>query len=130
MNLRAILRKLSPDDIKRAVRLGVLERRRESLQTRLDSVLKEMASLEGNGNGSAAPKKRGRRKGYKLSLATRRKMAEGQRRRHLAKGKTEAPKPERKTRKLSAAGRAAISAAAKARWERARQAKGTAAATS
>ncbi len=121
---RNILCKLSVEDIRRAIRYGVLERRRESLQGRLDAVMKEMASLDGNG---AAPvrkprKMRSRRKGYKLSAATRRKMSESAKRRYAGKGKPEAPKAGRKPRKLSAAGRTAISAASKARWEKMRAA--------
>jgi len=69
MNLRAILRRLTLDEIKRAVRYGILERRREALQGKLDAVLKEMAALEGNGTASK-PGRRGMRKANKLNPPT------------------------------------------------------------
>lgn len=96
---RDVLRKLTPEGIKLAIRYGVLERRRESLQGRLDTVLKEMAKLEGNGaprtrqtpsKASPAPV---RRKRKRLSRATKMKMAASARKRWaLAKGKTEPAK--------------------------------------
>lgn len=64
---------------------------------------------------SSAPAKRARRK---MSAATRKAMAEGQRKRWAAaKGESQAPKaPKKPKRKLSAEGRAAIVAALKKRW--------------
>ena len=120
---RAVLRKLTPAVIKEAlalraktVRLEAMAARRQKLMAALAVIDREMAKLDGATTASTTRLRR-----WKLSKATRRKMSEAAKRRY-AKAQPGAPTPERKVRKLSAAGRAAISAAAKARWERVRAA--------
>lgn len=140
---RNVLRKLTVEDIRHAVRYGALERRRESLQGRLDSVLKEMAALEGSGRASAPVRRRGPgrppkaenapRKWKPFSAATRRKMALAQRARwdkvkarKAIGAKPEEAKPERKTRRkwrMSAEGRQRIADAARRRWAAVKAAK-------
>jgi len=128
MNLRTILKSASLEDLQAALRYqrthgkrDKLEAERTDLQRQLGRVEKKLAALDGNGAQAVSkPGRRGRRKGFKVSASTRRKMSEAAKRRYV---KADAPTPERRVRKLSAAGRAAISAAAKKRWELARQAK-------
>jgi hypothetical protein len=93
----------------------------EAQKTRIDTQIAELRSLLTGGSTEAPstseppmPKRR------KMSAATRKAMAEGQRRRWAAsKGAAEGPVPQvapKPKRKFSAAGRKAISAAMKKRW--------------
>ena len=130
MNLRSLLERYSVDELKAAIKLRGQHGKVEALEAKRDALLKQVARIDrqlskldgasGNGAATTASKpvrKQGRRKGYKLSPATRNRMRIAALKRYGNKAKAvEAPKPDRKRRKLSAAGRAAISAAAKARW--------------
>jgi hypothetical protein len=99
----------------------------EFQKTQLDHQIAELKSmLAGNSTPSAAtPSETGKRK--RFSLATRRKMAAAQRARYakLKQGSepTQAESAKPKKRKLSAAGRKAISIAAKKRWRAIKAAK-------
>jgi hypothetical protein len=104
-----------------------LERRREKLAKAMTKLDRQIAKLSG-GNGSvAAPARRGRKpgrkKGYTLSAATRRKMSEAAKRRYAGGAKSEAPAAAgKRTRKpFSAETRAKMAAAQKARWAKAKK---------
>ena len=78
----------------------------EQQQHRLDAQIAELRTLRTGGNETVPVSRRPRRK---MSTATRKAMAEGQRKRWAAsKAQSEAKAPKAKMRKLSAAGRAAI----------------------
>ncbi len=101
----------------------------EEQKSRIDTEIAELrAMIAPSSNGSHSTEKpAGRRK---MSGATRKAMAEGQRRRWASKSPVEAQAPATMPkRKLSAAGKAAIVAALKKRWasKRAEAAKTTAA---
>src|SRR5688572_25300990 len=107
-------------------RVARLKRKREKLAKKMALLDRQIAQLSG-GNGSvAAPARRGRklgrkpgrRKGYTLSAATRRKMSEAAKRRYAGGSKSEAPAAARKrTRKpFSAETKAKMALAQKARW--------------
>jgi len=92
----------------------------EAEKKRIDSKIAELRALRTGGpaESAAAPDapKQHRRK---MSAATRKAMAEGQRRRWAASKVASAGAPEvvsKPKRKLSAAGRKAIGAATKKRW--------------
>jgi hypothetical protein len=94
----------------------------EGFEARKVTVDKQIAQVRQllNGHGPVAantsePQKQPRRK---MSVATRKRMAEAQRKRWAAKSDAEAASETRAKpkRKLSAAGRAAIVAALKKRW--------------
>jgi hypothetical protein len=127
--VRAIA-KLTPAQLRhlltkaKAPNSGTLERLERARDRHLAAARKlerRIAELSG-GNGSApsAPRGRkpGRRKGYKLSAATRGKMPEAAKRRYAGNGKTEAAPPAgKRTRKLfTAETRAKMAAAQQARW--------------
>jgi len=140
MNLRTILKSVSIEDLRRFLReqpklekLQRLEDERHKLKSALAKVEVKISKIDlDHENGSAVkipkakgPGKRGRRKGFKVSAATRRKMSEAARKRYAGKSKTEleAKMPRKhKPHKMSAAGRASIAAAQRARWERIRAA--------
>src|SRR3954454_14019045 len=86
----------------------------EEQKRRLDEQIAELRAMQSGAPAiPAAPKAR-----RKMSAATRKAMAEGQRRRWAAKTLPEAEtkQPKKPKRKLSAAGRANIVAAVKKRW--------------
>ena len=87
----------------------------EQKKRRLDAQIAELRTLRPGGNETVPVSRRPRRK---MSAATRKAMAEAQRKRWAAlKGESVTEKaPKRAKRKLSAAGRAAIVAALKKRW--------------
>ncbi len=102
-------------------KLERLERVRDRHLAAAKKLERQIAKLSG-GNGSApsAPRGRkpGRRKGYKLSAATRRKMSEAVKRRYAGGTKSGAPASvEKRTLKpFSPETRAKMAAAQKARW--------------
>ena len=118
-----LLRRLSLSDLKAAIkhksqfgRVEALESKKETLLKQVAKLDKKLAKLGSNGAASPTPRKR---RSWKLSLATRRKMAEAARKRWAkAGGKTEAAPKKRRT--LSAATRQKMAAAAKARWAKAK----------
>jgi len=126
MNLKALLKRYTVNQLKEAIRLKaqagrveVLEAKKTTLLKQVQKIDRQLSKLNGNGATTAKP---GGKRGYKLSASTRAKMRASALKRH-AKNKPKAPKTARKTRKLSAAGRAAISTAAKARWAKVRGAQ-------
>ncbi len=129
MNLKGLLKRYTVEQLQEAVRLRARLGRVEALEAKKSALMKQVAKIDrklSKLNGStvtATTPGKPRRKRWKLSAATRRKMSEAAKRRYAGKSKPDAPKPKPKKRTLSAAGRAAISAAAKARWERIRSAK-------
>ena len=100
----------------------------EAQKAEIDSQIAELKSmLDGGSKETAAmPSETGTGKRKKFSLASRRKMAAAQRARYAKlRGEaepTEAATTKRK-HKMSAAGRKAISAAAKKRWKAIKAAK-------
>jgi len=92
---RRLLRRFSVEDLRAAIRqkgnldkVTALERKREKLQKALSRIDRKLARLNGV-NGSPrkpakakGPGKRGRRRGFKVSAATRRKMRLAALRRH------------------------------------------------
>src|SRR5688572_26073351 len=110
-------------------RVARLKRKREKLAKKMAMLDRQIAQLSG-GNGSLdTPARRGRkpgrRKGYTLSAATRRKMSEAAKRRYAGGSKSEAPASTgKRTRKpFSAETKAKMALAQKARWAKV---KGTA----
>jgi len=107
-----------------AGKLERLERLRDRHLAAAKKLERQIAALSGSNGSIATPARRGRkpgrRKGYTLSAATRRKMSEAAKRRYAGKGKPEAApveeKPRAKRRAFSAEARAKMAAAAKARW--------------
>ena len=126
MNLRSLLNRYSVDQLKEALRLRSAYGRTQALEEKKTALLKQVAKIDrklaklNGGNGADTDSrlgKQGRKKGYKLSAATRRKMSEAAKRRYASKGNTEAPSAGKKKRKpMSAETRAKMAAAAKARW--------------
>ena len=109
-----------------------LERQREKLVGALAKLDRQIAGLS-RGNGSAtAParraRKRGRRKGYKLSAATRNRMRIAALKRYGKKSEATASAPAagKKTRKpFSAETKARMAASQKARWAKKKEAATT-----
>ena len=99
----------------------------EEQKRRLDEQITELRGmLSGTPTASsAAPESAEKRPRRKMSAATRKAMAEGQRKRWAAKAQSapEAAMVSEPKRKLSAAGRAAIVAALKKRWAAKKAAK-------
>ena len=146
--LRSLVRalgKLSPAQIKQLIskaksapsddRLQKLERERDKHLAAAKMLERQIAKLAG-GNGAVAAlarrgRKPGRKKGYKLSAATRRKMSEAAKRRYAGKGKAAAApvedRPKAMRRAFSAEARAKMAAAAKARWAKVKASAETAA---
>jgi hypothetical protein len=96
-----------------------LERQRDQLLRQASKLDRKIAKMSG-GNGTVITatrrrRKPGRRKGFKVSAATRRKMSEAAKRRNAGNGKVAAP-AGKKRRTMSAATLAKMAAAAKARW--------------
>jgi hypothetical protein len=133
---RKLLKRLTPAIIEQAIaeraRLLKSERlaeKRRKLMTALALVDAEMAKLEGEpvrrrGPGrppKAETEKRGRRKGYKLSAATRKKMRLAALRRY-GKVKPETPKAEKRTRVFSPEAREKMAEAARRRWAKVKEA--------
>jgi hypothetical protein len=87
----------------------------EAQKRRIDDQISELRGMRSGSPAQAASAKEPRRK---MSAATRRAMAEGQRNRWAAMkgGSPEAAPTKKPKRKLSAAGRANIVAALKKRW--------------
>lgn len=125
-----LLSRLSIADLRAALKHKVQFGRVETLESEKETLLKQVAKLDKKlarlGSNGAAPAGRKRRR-WKLSAATRRKMAEAARKRWAkAGGKAKAaakPAPAKRRRTLSAATRAKMAAAAKARWAKVRGAK-------
>lgn len=123
---RRLLRRFSVADLREAIRqrsqLGkveALEAKREALLKQVAKVDRKLAKLHGNGSVpiSKPGRKPGRRKGWKLSKATREKMRQAALRRYAGKGKPESSAAERKKRKpLSPETKAKMAEAARKRW--------------
>jgi hypothetical protein len=131
MKLRALLRKFSLEELRAAIRFRQSDAKREKLEAERADLQRQLAKIEaklaklGAGNGAAPAarktKGRGRRKGYKLSAATRNRMRIAALKRY---GKTEAPATGKRKRKpFSAETRAKMRASQQARRAKA---KGTA----
>jgi len=127
VNLMSLLKRYSVDQIKEAIRIHSTNRRAQVLDEKRASLLKQVAQIDRelaklNGGSVVATtastlEKRGRKKGYKLSAATRRKMSQAAKRRYAGKAKGESPSTAKRKRKpMSAETRAKMAAAAKARW--------------
>jgi hypothetical protein len=126
----AVLRRIKPEVLKQALeqrerfaKLEKLSARRWTLLSEVRSIETEMEILNRQVMQKSSPTangKRGRRKGYKLSAATRAKMRAAALRRY---GKKDEPaKPARKW-KMSAEGRQRIADAARRRWAAVKAAK-------
>lgn len=123
-----LLKRLTVEELRRAIRLKTnlakvehLEREREAHLKALKKLDQEIAKLSGSNGSVTAParrgRKRGRKKGFKVSAATRRKMSAAAKRRYAGNGKAAAPAGGKKKRRtMSAATRAKMAASAKARW--------------
>lgn len=127
MNLRGILRQASFEQLQEALTYQRTDAKREKLEQEKAALLRALAKVErklsrldgASGNGSAPaggmPKGRRRRKGYKVSAATRAKMRAAALRRY-GKSKPEASAPGKRKRKpLGPEARAKMAAAARAR---------------
>jgi hypothetical protein len=132
---KRLLRRFSVDELRAAIRqkgnldkVTALERKRDKLQKTLSRIERKLARLNG-GNGAATTagkpgRKSGRRKGYKLSAATRNRMRIAALKRYGNKGKVEAPlSGKRKRKPMSAATKAKMAEAARKRWAKIRGAK-------
>lgn len=123
-----LLKRLSVRQLQEALRLkrGMdkarkLERLRDKHQKEVTKLQKKIDQLMGGDNSTAAIPKRRRRR---FSAATRRKMAEAQKKRwEKAKGAIAGPtpKPSKGRRKMSAETRKKMAEAAKARWAKIRE---------
>jgi hypothetical protein len=119
------LRRLTIEQLKQALhwkerldQIEVLERQRSALLKSVATVDTQIARLKVT---PTLPSGKPKRKSWKLSTETRRKMSEAAKRRYAtqgnaAKAESTAPEARKKSRTISAARRAAISAAQKARW--------------
>jgi hypothetical protein len=114
------MKQLSEYSVAELQRVIVIREKLDSLQSQLTSIIGN-DTQDGDGESVApAPGKR------KLSAAHRRKLIKAlakARRIRWAKAKAAGTAKAPKQRRMSAAGRAAIAAAAKARWARFRAAK-------
>ena len=103
MNLRAILKRFTPEQLRQAIRLRSTYSRVEALEEKRAALLKQAARIDrklsklngGSGSATAATtakpeRKPGRRRGYKMSAATRDKMRVAALQRY-GKAKAEAP---------------------------------------
>src|SRR5687767_11384668 len=76
-------------------RVTRLKQKREKLAKKLTTLDRQIAQLSGGNGAVAVPARRGRKsgrkKGYTLSAATRRKMSEAAKRRYAGGAKSEAP---------------------------------------
>ena len=134
MDLKALLRRYTVDQLKEAIRLRstlarveALEAKREDLLRQVAKIDKKMARLTGvktsMGRGATAPDGPMKRKRWKLSAETRAKMSVAAKRRYTSKSKEEGDQSPRKgkRRKMSAEARARMKAAAIARWKKIRE---------
>ena len=111
---------LSVADLRRVI---ALKEQIESLEGQLEAIGGETSADAASPAETPAPVKRTKRR---LSAAHRRKLIKAlakARKMRWAKAQASATDTAPKKRRMSAAGRAAISAAAKARWARVRAAK-------
>lgn len=132
MKLQSILKRFSVEQLREAIKLHKtegkrtkLEAERADLQRQLAKVERQIAALNGNGAATTAsqPGRRGRRKGYKLSPATRNRMRIAALKRY-GKLKGEAPAAGKRKRKpMSAEAKEKMRQAALRRWAKV---KGTA----
>ena len=127
---RKFLRQLTPAVVKkvleeraRLVKTERLAARRQKLMTALALVEREMSKLNGEPARRRGPRKLpkfsmpGRRKGFKLSAETRRKMSESAKRRYAGNGKAETSASGKSQRKpMSPETRAKMADAARRRW--------------
>jgi hypothetical protein len=119
MNLKALLKRYTVDQLKEAIRLRSQVGRVEALEEKKATLLKQVAKIDRklsklNGHGAVSTgRKPGRRKGFKLSAETRRKMSEAAKRRYA--GRAAPPASERKRRTISPEGRAKMAEAARRR---------------
>lgn len=137
MNLRTMLKRFSVEELQQAIRMSRTEGKRAKLEAEAASLRKQLAKVErrlaaldgASGNGAATTpsrprRKPGRRKGYKLSAATRAKMRAAALRRYGKGKKAEEPATGKRKRKpFSAETRAKMRASQQARWAKV---KGTA----
>jgi len=120
--------KLSPVQLRQLItkakapssgKLERLERARDRHLASAKKLERQIAALSGGNGHIAATAKPGRkRRRWKLSAATRRKMSEAAKRRYAGKGRTEAAPAagKRKRKPFSAETKAKMAAAQKARW--------------
>jgi hypothetical protein len=112
-----------------AARLDSWKRQRTEIAGELNRVVAAAQRLlshlgpEGAAGAAAAPNRGGRKKGYKVSAATKAKLREAWEKRKAA-GDAVVQKTQKAKRKLSAAARAKISAAQKKRWAERRKTGG------
>lgn len=133
-SLAKALARLTKDEIQKLLasvpsrddRVARLELKRAKLAKTMAKLDRQIAKLSG-GHGAVTAtgrpgRKPGRKKGYKLSAATRRKMSDAAKRRYAGGAKSEAPASAGKhTRKpFSAETRAKMAEAQRLRWEKIR----------
>ena len=130
MRLQNILKRFSVEELQQAIRYSRMQGKRDKLETEAESLRKQLAKVERKlaalGSNGAVPtgRKTGRRKGFKVSAATRAKMRAAALRRYAGKGKANGSAAGKKGRKpFSAETRAKMAAAAKARWAKAKGSK-------
>ena len=132
MNLKELLSRYSVDQLKEAIRLRSTLGRVEALTAKREALLKQVAGIDRklsklNGGDSAAAAGKPRRKRWKLSAETRRKMSEAAKRRYASKdkaGESPASVSPKRRRSLSPEARQKMAEAARRRWAKV---KGTAA---
>jgi hypothetical protein len=133
MDLKALLKRYTVDQLKEAIRLRftfgrfeALEAKRNALLMQVAKIDKKLAKLNGDnesaGSVAKAPVGPRRRKRWKLSAETRAKMSLAAKRRYASKGPAEEDKApgKKKRRRMSAEARARMKAAAIARWKKIR----------
>jgi len=134
MNLKSLLTRYTVEQLKEAIRLRSQHGRIEALQEKREALMKQVAKIDrklskldgGNGTAVKVPKAKGpvKRRRWKLSAETRRKMSEAAKMRYAGKGDKSNAEPVKKKRKgMSAETRAKMAAAARKRWAKV---KGTA----
>src|SRR5262245_57525600 len=94
------------------------------LQRKLERVEPRLSKLTSSNGTASSGKRRGRRRGFKVSARTRKLMSLAAKKRY-AKNKPEAaePKPARRKWRMSAEGRKRIGDAARRRWAAVRATK-------
>jgi hypothetical protein len=124
MNLKELLSRYSVDQLKEAIRLRSTLGRVEALTAKREALLKQVAGIDRklsklNAADSAVAAGKPRRRRWKLSAETRRKMSEAATRRYASKDKAEevtASASPRKRRSLSSESRQKMAEAARRRW--------------
>lgn len=130
MNLKELLSRYSVDQLKEAIRLRSTLGRVEALTAKREALLRQIANIDRklsklNGGTSKATAGKARRRRWKLSAETRRKMSEAAKRRYAIKDKAGHSPPSdspKKRRSLSPEARQRMAEAARRRWAKVKEA--------